>query len=239
LSGSQAVLKLRLNKSAIRWERLKRILALGFSPFVMSVTTSAVQVVYNISIRNYGGDIYIGVMTIINSVREIFHLPIAGLSNGSIPVISFNYGSKAFGRIKQAIRFMTITGIAYTTFAWLIIILFPEIFIRIFTNDSKLIAVGIPALRIYFFGFFMMALHSSGQYTFLGLGKAKYAIFFSVFRKVIVVVPLALILPQIGGLGIDGVFWAEPISNVVSGLACFITMMLTVMPELNKQKHSL
>jgi putative MATE family efflux protein len=234
LTGPQAALKIRLTKMTIRWTRLKKILALGLSPFVMAMTTSTVQAVCNASLRNYGGDLYIGVMTIINSIREIFHLPMSGLSNAAVPVISFNYGSKAFDRIKQAIKFLTIANSAYSLLAWLIIVLFPEVFIRIFTNDESLIAAGIPSLRMYFFGFFMMALQNSGQNTFLGLGKAKHAIFFSIFRKVILVVPLTLILPKIGGLGVNGVFWAEPISNVIGGTACFTTMMLTVMPELKK-----
>jgi putative MATE family efflux protein len=236
LTGQQAALKIRKNKMKVQWRRLKKILALGTSTFVMGMTNSTVQAVCNISLRNYGGDIYIGVMTIIFSVREICQLPVSGLSNGSVPVISFNYGSKNFGRIKEAIRFMTLSGISYSVFAWLLVVLFPEVFIRIFTDNQDIIAAGIPALRMYFFGFFMMALQLSGQNTFLGLGKAKKATFFSIFRKIILVVPLTLILPRIGGLGVNGVFWAEPISNVIGGLACFTTMMLTVMPELNK-KH--
>ncbi|MDR2900139.1 MAG: MATE family efflux transporter [Treponema sp.] len=236
LTGPQAALKLQLKKLTVAWKRLKKILALGLSTFVMSITTSIVQVVCNVSLSNHGGDKYVGVMTIINSVREIFSLPLTGLTNGSIPVMSFNYGSKTFTRIKQAIRFTTITGIAYAVIAWLVIFLFPELFIRIFTDDQNLITAGIPALHIYFFGFFMMVLQVCGQCTFLALGKAKQAIFFSIFRKVIIVVPWTLILPSIGGLGVNGVFWAEPISNVLGGLACFTTMLLTVLPELKETK---
>jgi putative MATE family efflux protein len=236
LTGPQAALKLQLKKLRVVWKRLKRILALGLSTFVMSITTSIVQVVCNVSLSNHGGDMYVGVMTIINSVREIFTLPLTGLTNGSIPVMSYNYGSKTFARIKQAIRFMTMTGIAYAVLAWLIIFFFPELFIRIFTDDQNLITAGIPALHIYFFGFFMMVLQFCGQCTFLALGKAKQAIFFSLFRKVIIIVPLTLILPSIGGLGVNGVFWAEPISNVLGGLACFTTMLLTILPELNETK---
>jgi putative MATE family efflux protein len=234
LTGPQAILKLRLKNLSVKWERLKKILALGFSKFVMSITSGLVQVVCNVSLRSHGGDVYIGVMTIVNSVREIFTLPLTGLMDGAIPVISYNYGSKTFSRIKQAIRFMTLTGVAYAVIAWIVLFLFPEIFIRIFTNDQELTAAGIPALHIYFFGFFMMALHISGQSIFLALGKAKQAIFFSLFRKVIIVVPLTLLLPQIGGLGVDGVFWAEPVSNIASGILCFTTMTITVFSELNK-----
>ncbi len=232
LTGPQVAVRLRLTKLSVQWNRLKKILALGFSSFVMGMTNTLVQIVCNVSLRNYGGDIYVGVMTVINSVREIYSVPIQGLSTAAIPMISFNYGSKAFGRIKQAIRFITLAGIAYAVFSWLLIIVFPGIFIRIFTHDTDMIAAGIPALRMYFFGFFMMALQFAGQYTFLGLGKAKYATFFSLFRKVVLVVPLVLILPRIGGLGVTGVFLAEPISNVVGGLSCFTTMICTVLPEL-------
>ncbi|MDR1376642.1 MAG: MATE family efflux transporter [Synergistaceae bacterium] len=232
LTGNQAVLKLRFESMKVRWFRLKRILALGFSNFVMGMTTSLVQMICNVTVQIYGGDLYVGVMTVVNSVREIFLLPVSGLTNGAIPVMSFNYGGKAFDRVRKAIGFVFIAGIGYTSLAWLAIFCFPSIFIRLFSDDPVLIAAGIPSLRIYFFGFLLMSLHFAGQNTFVALGRSKQAIFFSLFRKVIVVVPLTLILPKLWGLGIDGVFWAEPVSNILSGLGCSATLWVTVMPEL-------
>ena len=114
--------------------------------------------------------------------------------------------------------------------------LFPEFFIRIFNHDEELIAAAIPAIRIYFFGFFMMSLQFSGQATFVGLGKAKQATFFSIFRKLIIVVPLTLLLPYVGGLGPMGVFMAEPVSNFIGGAACYGTMLFTMWPELSGKK---
>jgi Na+-driven multidrug efflux pump len=198
----------------------------------MGMTTSLVQMVCNVTVQNYGGDLYVGVMTVVNSVREIFMLPASGLANGAIPFMSFNYGGKAFDRVRKGISFVFLAGIGYTSLAWLVIFCFPSIFIRLFSEDLVLIAAGIPALRIYFFGFFLMSLHFGGQNTFVALGRSKQAIFFSLFRKVIVVVPLTLILPKLWGLGVDGVFWAEPVSNILSGLACSATLWVTVMPEL-------
>jgi putative MATE family efflux protein len=232
LTGDQAVLKLRLNSMKVHWFRLKKILALGFSNFVMGMTTSLVQMVCNVTVQNYGGDLYVGVMTVVNSVREIFLLPVSGLTNGAIPVMSFNYGGRAFDRVRKAIGFVFLAGIAYTSLAWLAIFCFPSIFIRLFSEDLALISAGIPALRIYFFGFLLMSLHFAGQNTFVALGRSKQAIFFSLFRKVIVVVPLTLLLPKLWGLGVDGVFWAEPVSNILSGLACSATLWVTVIPEL-------
>ena len=96
---------------------------------------------------------------------------------------------------------------------------------------------AIPALYLYFFAFIFQSLQYTGQTTFKALGKKKQAIFFSLFRKVVIVVPLTYILPYVFGMGTDGVFAAEPVSNVVGGMACFITMLVTVLPEL-KQKQA-
>lgn len=119
---------------------------------------------------------------------------------------------------------MAITGIVYTAFMWLVIELFPAAFIRIFSNDAQTIVLGAKALRIYFMGFVFMSLQFMGQSTFVGLGKSKQAVFFSLLRKVVIVVPLTIFLPMLMGLGTNGVFIAEPISNLIGGLACFITM---------------
>ncbi|MDO4336701.1 MAG: MATE family efflux transporter [Eubacteriales bacterium] len=234
LTGKRAALRLKKEAMKIQWARVQRIVALGISGFIMAFTNSLVQVVCNATLQAYGGDLYVGVMTVLNSVREIFTMPVMGITNGASPVMSFNYGEKAYNRVKQAIRFVTVICVGYTLLAWGILKLFPEFFIRIFNNEPKLIEAGIPALHIYFFGFCFMALQFTGQCTFVALGKAKKATFFSLFRKAVIVTPLTLLLPRIANLGVDGVFWAEPISNLIGGCACFITMLLTVLPELRE-----
>lgn len=236
LTGPRAVLKLKASSLRISWKRVVRIMSLGVSGFIMAFTNSVVQVVCNATLQVYGGDLYVGIMTVLNSIREIFTMPVQGLTNGASPVMSFNYGEKAYKRVKQAIGFITLVGVAYTLFAWLLLRLFPDFFIRLFNSDPALLDRGREALRIYFFGFFFMAFQFSGQNVFVALGKAKKATFFSLFRKVIIVAPLTVILPRIGGLGVDGVFWAEPISNLIGGCACFITMLVTVLPELSEKQ---
>lgn len=113
--------------------------------------------------------------------------------------------------------------------------LFPALFIRIFNQDAELVAAAVPALHIYFFGFVMMAFQYSGQSTFRALGRAKYAVFFSLLRKAFIVVPLTLLLPYCWNLGVSGVFAAEPVSNCIGGLACYFTMRHVVMPELKME----
>ncbi|MCD8300615.1 MAG: MATE family efflux transporter [Clostridiales bacterium] len=211
---------------------VKNILGLGVSGFTQQATNCLVQIVCNATLQNYGGDLYVGIMTIINSVREIAQLPIMGLTNGGQPVLGFNYGAWKWKRVRDGIRFMSATGIVYTAAAWLVILLFPGFFLQIFTNDAQTISLGIRAMQIYFFGFVFMSLQFAGQSTFVGLGKAKRAVFFSLLRKVVIVFPLTIILPRLRGLGTDGVFLAEPISNLIGGLACFITMWLTLYRKL-------
>ena len=237
LTGKKAELTLQLRGFRPDFACIRRIAVLGLSSFVMSFTSSMVQSVCNIMLRAFG-DIYISVMTVINSVRDIAQTPVLSIADGATPVISFNYGAKNFRRARGAIRFMTQIAFGYTAASWVLLSLFPAFFIRIFNHDPTLVSTAVPAMHIYFFGFVMMAFQYSGQSTFKALGRARYAIFFSLLRKAFIVVPLTLLLPRIPSLGVYGVFLAEPISNAVGGLACYITMRLTVMPELRRDPLS-
>lgn len=235
LTGKRAVLHLKKEAMKLQWRRVRNIMALGVSGFIMAFTNSLVQIVCNATLQVYGGDLYVGIMTVLNSVREIFTMPVMGLSNGASPVMSYNYGEGAYGRVKKAIGFISIVCAAYTLVAWGILQVIPEFFIHLFNSEPELVSKGVPALHIYFFGFVFMALQFSGQSVFVALGKARKATFFSLFRKVIIVVPLTILLPMLDSLGVDGVFWAEPISNLLGGCACFFTMLLTVLPELKNR----
>ena len=207
------------------------ICKLGASNFIMQGTNFAVQVVCNSTLSKYGGDLYVGIMTVTNSVREIFVLPINGLIMGAQPVISYNYGANAYKRARSGINFNTVLGVAYTMFAWILVLVFPDFFFRLFSDDTMLMNAGTEALKIYFFGFVFMALQFAGQSTFQALGDAKHAIFFSLLRKAFIVVPLTLILP-LAGFGVNGVFLAEPVSNVIGGIASYSTMRLTAYRKL-------
>ena len=151
--------------------------------------------------------------------------------------MGFNYGAGEYGRVRQGIQFTSIACILYTTVAWVCMMLIPAQFIHLFNSDPELIRLGVPALNLYFFGFFMMSFQFAGQSTFVALGKSKQAVFFSLFRKAIIVIPLTIFLPQLFGLGVNGVFLAEPISNFIGGGACFGTMMLTVCPALKRKEQ--
>ncbi len=211
------------------------ILTLGVSGFTMMVTNSLTQIACNTTLQRYGGELYVGSMTILNSIRDIFTLVVHGLTIGAQPVLGYNFGAGKYQRVKDGIKFVSIGGIAYTFLAWLVIDLFPDVFIRMFTKDEALIAVAIPALNIFFMGFFMMSFQFCGQSIFVSLGYSKHAIFFSLLRKVFIVVPLTLLLPVY--IGVNGVFYAEPISNYIGGIACYTTMIFTVWKTLGKEER--
>lgn len=229
--GRMALLHIRACNLSVDWKLVREITALGLSGFIMQGTNCLVQVVCNATLKIYGGDLYVGVMTVLSSVREILSLPVSGLSNGAQPVLGYNYGAKQYTKVRQGIRFTAVLGILYTVLAWLVVIVSPRPLLSVFTEDAALLEAGIGALRLYFFGFFFMAFQFTGQSAFTALGCSKRAIFFSLLRKAVIVAPLTLLLPRLG-LGVDGVFLAEPISNAIGGLACFVTMYVTVYRKL-------
>ncbi len=242
LTGKKAILRLKASTIRVSLARTKNIITLGIPGFVMQGTNSLVQIVCNNQLRLFGdllmaggGDLYIGVMTVLGSVRELLSLPVGGIASGSQPVLGFNYGAGEYARVKEGIRFTALLGTVYTLIAWVVVMLIPRVMIGMFTDDALTIDIGAKMLNIYFFGFVFMAFQFAGQSTFQALGKAKQAVFFSLFRKAMIVVPLTLLLPRIG-FGVEGVFLAEPISNAVGGLACFFTMWLTVYKRLGAER---
>ena len=208
LTGRRALLRLRWNTLRLQAARVRRILALGTSGFV-------------------------GVMTVINSIREVVSMPVQGITNGCQPVLGYNYGAGEYERVRRGIRFTTVLTVGYSVAAWALVMAVPELLIRIFNDEPELIAAGIPAFRLYFAAFFCMSFQFIGQSVFVGLGRSRSAVFFSLLRKAFIVAPLTLLLPGLG-MGVDGVFAAEPVSNVLGGLACLLTMYITVYRRLGR-----
>lgn len=226
LTGRRTLVRLRLSIMKPDFHLIGRIASLGLSSCTMSVTESLVQAVCNAMLGQYGGDVYITVMTVINSIRQIIMMPVSGFSQAAAPVMSYNYGARKLERVKACFRVQIIAALIMSAAAWELVQLAPELMIRIFNSDEALLEVGVPAVRLYFATFIFMFMQMSGQHSFVALGKARRAMFFSLLRKAFIVAPLAVILPRF--MGATGVFAAEAISDVVGSSACFITFMLTV-----------
>ena len=217
-------------------EDAKNIISLGTAGFIMQLTNSLVTICCNNVLSVTGGDIYISVMTIVSSVRQLVETPIYAMNEGTSPILSYNYGARRPKRVRKAGVVMGLMIFGYTALMWSVIILIPEFLIRIFSSDAVLMKDAVPALKQYFAAFIFMDLQYIGQTVFKSLNKKKHAIFFSLLRKVFIVVPLTYLMPYALGMGTDGVFLAEPVSNVIGGSLCFITMLLTVLPELKRME---
>lgn len=210
------------------------IMSLGLAPFIMQVTNSLVQIACNSVLMQYGGAVFVSIMTIVSSVRSILDVPVMAITDGASPSISYNYGAGRPQNVRKAIRVMMALALPYTVVVWALVMAVPQIFVRIFSEDAAISEGASRALHLYFCAFVFQSFQYSGQTVFKALNKKGNAIFFSLFRKVILVVPLTFLLPAAAGLGTDGVFIAEPVSNLIGGMACFVTMLLTVLPELKR-----
>ena len=227
---------LRRNELSQSLNYAKNIISLGTAGFIMQLTNSLVTICCNNVLSVTGGDIYISVMTIVSSVRQLVETPIYAINEGTSPILSYNYGAGRPSRVRKAGIVMGIMIFGYTAVMWSLIILEPGALIQVFSSDATLIQDSIPALKQYFAAFIFMDLQYIGQTVFKSLNKKKQAIFFSLLRKVFIVVPLTYLMPYAMHMGTAGVFLAEPMSNIIGGSLCFITMLCTVLPELKRME---
>ena len=234
LCGNKA--RVRLRRLLIDRSQLSGLFKLGITGFTFKMTNSITQAVVNIMLKSWGGvlsTVYISAMSLINSLREILSLPINGITTGAQSVMSYNYGAKLYKRVSESIRFMLLGGLCINGFIWVVMMFLPSPLIRIFTNDSELINLTAACARVYFGAFPFMALHLAGQMTFVALNKPAQALFFSLLRKVILVTPLTLLLPGIG-LGVNGVFWAECLSQLTGGTISFTAMYIMIWKKMKQ-----
>lgn len=230
---------LRLRRLLIDRAQLRSIVKLGLTGFTFRVTNSLTQALVNIMLKAWGGaasTLYIGAMSLINSIREIISLPNGGVVAGGQSVMSYNYGAKQYRRVAECIRFIFLCGLFVNIAMWALIMFAPRLVISLFTTDWELIGKTVECAWIYFGAFPFMALQQTGQTTFVALNRPKQALIFSMLRKVVLVAPLTLLLPG-AGLGVNGVFWAELISQVTGASLCFITMYMLIWREMKAAEN--
>lgn len=228
LLGNKTDLKIKLKNLRLEKEIIFPSLVLGLSPFIMQFTESILAVVFNTSLQKYGGDIAVGAMTILTSVMQFSMMPLIGLTQGSQPIISYNFGAKNMERAKDTFKLLLLTALTYSTLLWLAIMIQPSIFARIFTNDPALIKMVIPSLRIFMSMSFMFSIQIACQQTFIALGNAKVSVFLALLRKVILLIPLIIIMPRIFSSNpVNAIFFAEPISDTISVIVTSILAFIS------------
>ena len=227
--------EIRLTWSNIRIQKkiILSICALGVSPFIMQFTECLINVVFNSGLKRYGNDVYVGSMTIIQSVMQIMTVAISGFGNGVQPIISYNYGAKNFDRVRKTYRISITLSIALSMTICTIVMLFPQPFVSIFTNDDELLTLTVKMLRIFIAGIGIFGIQMGCQSVFVGLGQAKISLFLACLRKVILLIPLALILPKF--IGVTGIYLAEPISDVISALTAGTLFLIYIKKILSEE----
>lgn len=216
LTGKKTHLKLRLKNMLPDIRIIGSILTLGVSPFIMQSTESLIQLIFNTGMKNYGNDMYVAVMSILFSIMQVVWLPMQGFAQGAQPIISYNYGAGNLERVKKCFRTLFVTCMAFSLGIVLLVELFPGMFMGIFSDNQELIQLGMPALRVFMAGMCLMGAQTACQQTFLALGESLVSMFLALLRKVILLMPLALLLPFVTGWGVWGLFIAEPISDVIA-----------------------
>lgn len=216
LLGKKTTLRLQRKNMKLQRNIILSIMALGLSPFVMQSTESILNICFNASLQKYGGDLAVGAMTILSSVMTVCYMPLQGITQGAQPIISFNYGAQKFDRVKSTIRIEIIVCLTFSCLLWLLIMLFPQMFISIFSSDPDLMALTTWCMRVYFAGLFVFGLQMACQQTFVALGYAKISLLMACLRKIILLIPLIFILPNFFENQVFAVFLAEPIADVIA-----------------------
>ena len=234
LCSKKSDLRISLSNLRPRADMIRRIAALGISPFIMQITESAISLVLNNGLQTYGGDLYVGSMTILNSVMQIAFSLNNGFAGGVQSIISYNYGARNFDRVKQTFRRMIATTFLMGAVFSLSVDLFPTAYAGLFTDNPELIALTAKVLPIFTAGMWIFGVQTGCQNTFLGLGQAKISLFFALLRKVLLLIPLALLLPRLG-LGVWGVYLSEPIADVLSASCIGITFLFSYQKILSEE----
>lgn len=236
LTGKKTNLRLKLKNMRLVPQIFGPCLALGISTFVMMSTESLLSISFTSSLSKFGGDLAVGAMTILTSVASLILMPLQGICQGGQPIISYNYGAGKTDRVKQAFLTQFITCVIYAITFWFVIMIVPEVFAGIFSDDAALVEYTGWAMRIYMAGIFAMGFQTSCQQSFMALGQAKISLIMACLRKIILLIPLIFILPLFFENKVFAVFLAEPVSDILAGLITTITFFVTFRKLIRRQE---
>lgn len=226
LFGKETILKIRKKFLVPEVKVMLSVLALGISPFIMQATESLLIIVMNNQLSRFGGDIAVGAMTIMASIMQIVILPLMGLTQGAQPIMSYNYGAEKLSRVRETFKLLLKISLSYTVVMWLLLMAFPGVFVSIFNKNPELYTQTSWSIKIYFAGILVFGAQIACQQTFLALGQAKKSLLLALLRKVILLIPLAIILPNFFENKVFGVLVSEPVADVLATIITVVTFVL-------------
>lgn len=215
--------------------RIKSILSLGFTPFVMTITECAIQVVFNINLNHStgGNKDYTAALTVMLSALQLISLPLNGLGNGVQPFVSYNYGKGDEQRLKKGIKYVTVMAFAFCVTIWSISLAVPEMYAHLFSASDAVTEIVKKYCPLFLMGSIMFFVQMTLQNVNVALGQAKSALLLAVMRKVIILIPLCFVLTNL--LGFKGVYMSEGIADLVAGIITSI-VIFTSFPKIFRQR---
>ena len=232
LCSSRSGLRIRPANMKPRASVLGKIAGLGVAPFIMQSTESLVTVVLNTGLQTYGGDLYVGSLTIMQSVMQMIVMPIQGITQGTQPIMSYNYGAGNYQRVRSTFKRLLAVTLTATVCAFLAVLLFPRSLALLFNDDPELVALVGRVMPLFFGGIWAFGAQMACQTTFMALGQAKTSLFLALLRKIFLLVPLALVLPRVTG-SVMGIYASEPIADLLASattLTLFLRRRKTLLP---------
>jgi len=227
---------IRIRRGNMKFEKrvVGKVIGLGIAPFIMQSTESLVNITLNAGLQRYGGDLYVGSMTIMQSVMQMLVMPIQGITQGAQPIMSYNYGAKNYSRVRKTFSLLLKVMLLVTVSGFALAALLPGVLARMFTQDAELIEIVKKMMPIFFGGIWAFGAQMACQTTFMALGQAKISLFLALLRKVVLLVPLALLLPVVMGGNVLGIYIAEPVADVIASfttLSLFLIKRKTLLPD--------
>ena len=234
LTSNKASLQIKFNLMSPDFKIIGSIAALGIAPFIMASTESVIGFALNSQLQRYGGAIYVSALTVMQSTVQLASVPITGFGQGVTPILSYNYGAGNVKRVKQGFKIMLGVIFTFNFVLTLSMVLLPKAYASLFTDDKQLIELVGRVMPLFISGSIIFGLQRSCQNTFIALGQAKISLFIAILRKILLLVPLAYILPCF--FDVEGVYIAESVADVIAAVTCF-TLFLILFPKIIKKCH--
>ena len=208
--------------------RLKRkivfdSLAIGMSPFLMNLAACLIVILINQGLKKYGGDLAIGAFGIVNRLVFIVVMIVMGLNQGMQPIAGYNFGAKLYDRVNKVLKLTIIYATCVTTFGFLVGMLAPNLVVGIFTSDAELTELSATGLRITVMFFPIIGFQMVTSNCFQSIGMAGKAIFLSLTRQMLILLPCLLILPHF--FGVAGVWYSMPVSDLLASLIALVMLV--------------
>ncbi len=233
LCSKRSIIRIKRQNVRFKREALKAIVSLGISPFIMQSTEGLVSITFNSGLQRYGGELYVGSMTILMSIMQLCVIPMSGFTQGVQPIISYNYGAGNKERILKTFKITAGICLTFSLLSCSLMSAFAPVFVRLFNNEPELVALTSKMLPVFLFGMSIFGLQSSCQSTFMGLGQAKISLFLALLRKIVLLIPLAVVLPRIFGTP-ESIYYAEPVADGVASLVTFTMFLFNIKKILGK-----